>query len=164
MGLPFYFEGYYEQAIAQFRVTLEMDPQFTHARYYLGSALAQINAFDEAADELEKVLPLEYRQQTSALLGYVYAASGQRAKARKVLKDLQVASKNSYVSPYLQAIVHTGLGETDLAIAQLERGFQERAAWMVFLNTDPFLEQLREDPRFSDLLQRLRFPLREPRS
>jgi len=164
MGVPFYFEGYYEQAIAQFRTTLEMDPQFTLARYYLGSALAQVGSFDEAADELEKVLPLEYRQQTSALLGYVYAASGQPAKARKVLKDLQIASTKSYVSPYLQAIVHTGLGETDLAISQLERGFQERAAWMVFLNTDPFLEQLREDPRFSDLLQRLHFPPREPRA
>jgi tetratricopeptide (TPR) repeat protein len=164
MGLPFYFEEYYEQAIAQFRDTLEMDPQFTHARYYLGSALAQIGAFDEAADELEKVLPLEYHQQTSALLGYVYAASGQRAKARKVLKDLQVASTTSYVSPYLQAIVHTGLGETDQAIAQLERGFHERAAWMVFLNMDPFLDKLRDDSRFSDLVQRLHFPHREPKS
>jgi TolB-like protein/Tfp pilus assembly protein PilF len=157
MGLPFYFEGYYEQAIAQFRDTLEMDPHFTHARYYLGSALTQVGAFDEAADELEKVLPIEYRQQTSALLGYVYAASGQRGKARKVLKDLQVASEKSYVSPYLQAIVHTGLGETDQAIVQLERGFQERAAWMVFLDMDPFLDKLRDDSRFSDLVQRLRF-------
>lgn len=164
MGLPFYFEGYYEQAIAQFRDTLEMDPQFIQARYYLGSSLVQIGNFDEAAGEFEKVLPFEYRQQTSALLGYTYAVSGQLAKGRKILRDLEIGSKKNYISPYLQAIVHIGLGETDQAIAHLERGFRERAAWMVFLKVDPFLNRLRDDSRFSDLLQQMNFLPWEPRS
>lgn len=158
LGLPFYYERFYDQAIAHFRDTLEMDSGFVQARYYLGSALAQIGAFDEAATELEKVLQLEYRQQTFALLGYVYAASGRKADARKVLTELQSSAAESYVSPYLLAIIHTGLSDLEQAMQELERAFDERAAWTVFLNVDPFLDKVRAHPRFPALLRRLQFP------
>ena len=131
LGLPFYYERQYEQAIAQFSATLEMDPGFTQARYYLGSALTQLGLFDAAAAEFEKVAPHEYEQQASALLAYTYAMSGQKGKATKLLEDLQRSSKGRYVSPYLEAIIYTGLGQKEQALAQLERAYQERAAWMV---------------------------------
>jgi tetratricopeptide (TPR) repeat protein len=164
LGLPLYYNRQYERAIEHFRTTLEMEPEFPQALYYLGAALIQLGSYDEAEAAFRKVIPHEYAQQASALLGYSYGVSGQRDKAAEILRDLQALAKGRYVTPYLQAIVHTGLGETDQAIAQLERGFQERAAWMVFLNTDPFLDKLRDDSRFSDLVQRLHFHPREPRS
>ena len=104
---------------------------------------------------LSKVAPREYAQQAAALLAYTYAKSGQNGKATEILKDLQRSSKTRYVSPYLVAIIYTGLGQKERALAQLERAFQERAAWMVFLKVDPFLDQLHNEPQFSDLLQRI---------
>ena len=101
---------------------------------------------------LSKVAPREYAQQTAALLAYTYAKSGQNGKATEILKDLQRSSKTRYVSPYLVAIIYAGLGQKDRALAQLK---QERAAWMVFLKVDPFLDQLHNEPQFSNLLQRI---------
>ena len=76
----------------------------------------------------------------------------------KGLSELHKLSKASYVSPYLEAIVHTGLGQKDRALAKLEKACQERAAWSVFLNMDPFFDSLRPDPRFINLLRCVGFP------
>ena len=67
-------------------------------------------------------------------------------------------SKEVYVAPYYLALVYTGLGETDLAITELEKSYENRGGWMVILKTEPALDPLRSDPRFQDLLRRMNFP------
>jgi serine/threonine-protein kinase len=114
--------------------------------------------YEEAIAEYQKVIPLEYTQQASALLGYTYALSGEREKAVRVLEGLRQLSEQRYVSPYLEAIIHAGLGEHDQAFARLEKACQERAVWMVFLKVDPFLDRLRDDPRFLNLLRWVGLP------
>ena len=153
LGLPFFYQRRYERAIEQYRETLEMDASFMQARYYLASALTQLGLYEEAIAEYQKIIPVEYTQQASALLGYTYAVSGEREKASAVLADLKRLAGQRYVSPYLEAIIYAGLGEADHAFALLEKACQERAVWMVFLKVDPFLDRLRDDPRFVNLLR-----------
>ncbi len=50
------------------------------------------------------------------------------------------------------------LGDKDDAFKWLEQSYQERSVWLVWLKMDPMLDPLRDDPRFKDLLKRLRFP------
>jgi DNA-binding winged helix-turn-helix (wHTH) protein/tetratricopeptide (TPR) repeat protein len=152
LGLPFYYSRQYERAIAQYLETLEMNPDFLQARYYMAAALTQLGRYEEAIAEYQKVISVEYAQQTSALLGYTYAISGQEDKAREMLKWLRELSEKRYVSPYLEALVYAGLGDNGAALAKLKSACQGRAAWTVFLNIDPFLDSLRSDPRFLDLL------------
>ncbi len=154
-GLPFYYKREYERAINQFRTTFDMDPRFAQARYYLGSALVHAGRYDEAISQFDKVKPSEYTQQTNALLGYAYAASGRIEQAKARLNELKELSKSRYVSPYLEAIVYAGLGEKERALAQLEKAFREKACWMVFLNIDPFLDSLRNESRFLSLVRRM---------
>ena len=158
LGLPFYYERNYRRAIVQFRSTLDMAPDFAQARYYLGSSFAQLEMYVEAAAEFERLIPCEYSQQASALLGFVYARSGQKGRATEILKGLNELSANRYVSPYLEAIIYTGLGQVDRALSALERAWSERAAWMVFLKVDPFFDSIRGERRFQALLQKLQFP------
>jgi DNA-binding winged helix-turn-helix (wHTH) protein/Tfp pilus assembly protein PilF len=157
LGLPFYYRRNYERAIRRFRTTLEMDPQFAQARYYLGSALVHSGHPDEAIAQLEKVKAREYRQQTVALLAYSYAVAGKFDRAQAGLNELKALAKKRYVSPYIEAIVHAGLGEKEYALTQLEKAFREKACWMVFLNVDPFLDSLRSEPRFTALVRRMGF-------
>ena len=58
----------------------------------------------------------------------------------------------------LDAWLHAGFGEKEEALSWLEKGYEERAAWIVYLNTDPRYDNLRSEPRFQELLRRMKFP------
>ncbi len=53
-------------------------------------------------------------------------------------------------------VIHAGLGEDDQAFEWLERAYEERSSRLVYLKVDPPLDNLRPDPRFEDLLRRVR--------
>jgi len=53
------------------------------------------------------------------------------------------------------ALVYTGLHDLDHSFAWLDKAFDERSEYLVYLPTEPLADPLRSDPRFSQLLQRL---------
>jgi hypothetical protein len=71
------------------------------------------------------------------------------------LKELQDISKQRYISAYHIATIYVALKDRDRAFEWLEKAFQERADYMVFLNVDPRFNSIRSDRRFSDLLRRM---------
>jgi hypothetical protein len=93
-----------------------------------------------------------------AALGHVYATSGRRTAALQILKDLETRSKSEYVSSLDIATVRLGLGDTDAALALLERAVQAHDGGLVFLAVDPRYDPVRRDPRFQCLLRRIGFP------
>jgi DNA-binding winged helix-turn-helix (wHTH) protein/tetratricopeptide (TPR) repeat protein len=157
LGLPFYYKRQYDRAIEQYQMTVEVEPNFTLARYYLGSALAQKGMYDEAIAEFKMVAPLEYIPQVLALLGHAYAASGKKQEALVILDRLRELSKQRYVSPYNFAIVYAGLGAVGQAFKWLEKAYEEHSAWLVFLKIEPIFDRLRRDSRFTDILRRVGF-------
>jgi hypothetical protein len=62
------------------------------------------------------------------------------------------------VDAYMMAVVYAGLDDKSRALDWLNKGIEERSANMVFLKVDPFFENLRAEPRFGDLLRRMRLP------
>jgi len=158
VGLPHYYMGHYEQAIKQFRGTLEIEPDHHHARYYLGSALAHAGRHEEAVAEFEAMAAASPIQQAIALLGYCYAVSGRRDEAGRMLSRLDELERHRFVAAYVRAFIHMGLGERPRALDQLERASDGHEPWLVFLKVDPYFRGLRGEPRFTRLLERLRFP------
>ena len=77
-------------------------------------------------------------------------------QARKILAQLKDEGTRSYVSPYLIAGVHAGLGEKDQALVWLEKASGEQDIGLRALNRDPTFDSLHSDPRFIDLLRRFR--------
>ena len=75
-----------------------------------------------------------------------------------MLEELSKLSTGRYVLPYHLALIHNGLGEEDQALTWLERGFEQRDAKMVFLKVEPKWNNLRNEPRFVDLMKRMNFP------
>jgi hypothetical protein len=63
-----------------------------------------------------------------------------------------------YVSSYCTALVHIGLGDHDAAFASLDRACEERAGYLVYLNVDPAVDPIRNDPRFTNLLHQTKRP------
>jgi hypothetical protein len=86
------------------------------------------------------------------------AKSGKQAEARGLLEEVLKSSKERYVSPGNIALIYNGLGERDETYAWLERGYDRRDPKMVFLKVEPKWNNLRDDPRFQDLMRRVGFP------
>ena len=91
-------------------------------------------------------------------LGWALAASGQSAEACEVLTELSTRAETEYVRPFELVKVHAALGRDAEAFACLERAYQGRDDMLVFVRSDPTLRALHSDPRWADLVARMRFP------
>ena len=88
-------------------------------------------------------------------LGYAYAASGNRAKAQAIIGELNQMSSREYVSPYATAIIYLGLGNHERALDGLEKAYEARSQWMLWLKMDRIFDPLRSEPRFIALLKKV---------
>lgn len=157
-GVPFFYKGFYESAIKQFRAVLEVDPNYNRARYYLAHALFHSGKKEAGIKEFEKVAAAEPSQQTMAFLGYCYGMAGRYSEAREMLRRIDLLAQTRYVSPYVRAYIYLGLGRTDEALTELEKSFEENSIWLIWLNIDTQFEILREEPRFKRIIKKLGFP------
>jgi serine/threonine-protein kinase len=159
-GIVLYFSRQYAEAIDHFRKVIEISPEFFIARHYLGRVLERTSRFDEALAEFEAAMDHSRGHPRSmAALGCGYAALGKREEATRILADLNELSKKKHVSPYALAELHTSLGQIDLAVAWLEKAFDAREGWLVYMNVEPWLDPLRRDPRFQGLARRVGLPV-----
>ena len=148
----------YDLAIEQIQSTLEMDPDNAYLYHDLGLAYLHLNKPSEAITALQKANLLSPDDpEMPAFLAYVYGVTGRHKKeAGQILKQLTEISARTYVSPFLFAIIYAARGERDLAFRSLNRAFEERSNWLIYLNVDPALDALRPDPRFQELRIRMK--------
>jgi hypothetical protein len=85
----------------------------------------------------------------------LYAISGKKDEARTMLQKIDELGKRLYVSPYQKSVVFAGLGQTDQALAELERAYNQRSLFPVYVRFDLRLNGLRADPRFQDFMRRV---------
>jgi TolB-like protein/Tfp pilus assembly protein PilF/class 3 adenylate cyclase len=156
LGWHYLFARQYDLAINQFHKTLEMDRRYGQVHWYLGQAYGRKGMYREALAELNKATDmLKGNVGVKAEIGYVNAVAGKQAAAKKVIKELEQVSHRKYVSSYHFALIHTGLGERDRAFESLENACKERSDSLVYLKIDPRFDDLRADPRFARVLQRI---------
>jgi len=156
--LPYYLARQYDQSIAQSRKALEMFPNFYTPHMALGGALIQKGDYSTGIEELEKAKAIEPTPHLIGALGYAYAKSDRKDEARKLLAELKELSKTRHVPSYWIAVIHAGLNEKDEAFVWLEKSYQERSWWLLWIKMDPQVDSLRSDPRFTDLMNRVGFP------
>ena len=157
-GWIFYHARQYDRAIEQMRKSLEMDPNFARGHWAISEPLEQKQQYEEAIAELQKARQLDETPITLALLGHVYAVTGKRNEAQKIIVELNEQSKRMYVDPYFLAQIHTALGDRDKAFQALEKAYEEHSSWLVWLKVEPKFDSLRSDPRFTNLVQRIGLP------
>jgi tetratricopeptide (TPR) repeat protein len=152
-----YLAHRYDEAISQYQRSLELDPDHYGALFGLGLVFETKGMHDEAIRQLEKSIAVAGRTPgVLAMLGRVQASSGRKAEAQKLLGEINVMSQQTYVSPYDMAILYVGLGEKDKAIEQLNKAYEERAGWIIYLKIEPIFDPIRDDPRVKDLIARMK--------
>jgi len=143
-----YSSRQYDLAIQQFETI--------HDDLGLGWAYREKKMYPEAIVALQRTLA-ESRRDTTVLasLADVYGLAGRKGEALKLISELKERAGRHYVSSFLFAEAYGDLGDKGQALAWLERAYEDRDQWMVFIASYPGLDPLRSEPRFQALLRRM---------
>ena len=117
-----------------------------------------------ALDALKQAEAFSSNSKMASLRGYILARMGRTNEAEEVLSSLRDMARERYVPPYAMALVHAGLGQTDLTFQWLDKAVNENDVHLVWLVEDPKWDPYREDPRFRRLVERCNFMRTAPAS
>jgi tetratricopeptide (TPR) repeat protein len=160
VGWALYLTRQYDEAIEQLLRTVELDPNYCVTYWILGLALRQTGCHELAITEGEKAVKLSGDSPLMrAALAHTLGAAGNTGEATLILDDLNKLAKQKYVSPYFLAGIHIALRENERAMECLEKSYEERSHWLLYLHTDPGMDAVRGNAHFQDLLQRVGLPI-----
>lgn len=130
-GLAYTMKGMYEQAIAEFRGSIESPGE---------------GPLKEGSVEKDP--------EVAASLAFAYGRAGKRKEAEAILERFKTLSGQRYVSPLYFAIAYAGLNDPNQAIAYLNKAYESRHPGLVLIRIDPLFDGLRSDDRFKQIVQR----------
>ncbi len=159
LGFHYYYVGRYEEAMKQLQFVLELNQDFLPAHLWLGRTYQELGRLDDALAEFQRVEEkLPEWPVSIAARGFVAGVAVRINEAQNALLELERLAGRKFVTSYGVALVHEGLGQRDSAFAWLDKAFDERSHWLVWLRLDPRWKGLRSDPRFAELVSRVGFP------
>jgi tetratricopeptide (TPR) repeat protein len=156
LAWAYYFARRFGEAVAQIEKTIEKFP-------LVGLGLSSLSWFERQAGDVEAALAasrksLELSGNTVFVLlthAQALAAAGRRVEAEATLERIFAQSERQYVSYYQVALVYVYAGEKQRALDALERAYEDREGWLIWLKTEPALNSLRGEERFQKLLKKV---------
>jgi TolB-like protein/tetratricopeptide (TPR) repeat protein len=148
----------FDDAIAQYKRVLALNPDFGYAHQTLGLAYGAKGMYPEAIAET-RMASEQGGSSTKGFLGLWLARSGKADEAKKLLAELQrEAAAGNYVQGYTFALIYLGLGDKEQALNYLEKHMESRAETASSYSVAPELDELRSEPRFKAMLKKMNLP------
>jgi tetratricopeptide (TPR) repeat protein len=163
MGLLYYTREF-DEAIEVGLKLLGMTPVPPSIPAMIGMNYIMKGMYEEALEALGKARELMSEEHTptyflidytEALFGFALAKAGRRNEAQDVLAGLLEKSRRAYVSPFVIGFLHTAFDDIDSCFDWLERAYQEHDGWLYSIRVEPMLDDIRSDPRYSALLEKI---------
>lgn len=156
LGEAYYHARRFDVTIEQNKKALELDPSYAIALVNIGRGYEQMGMHQQARDAFQTILTAAPDDPAIlALMGHEYGVSGDSANANKILARLNQVSARKYVPAIYFAVVYIGLNRKEDAFHWLDKSYDERCEYLVYLGSEPLADPLRGDPRFSRLLSRI---------
>ena len=156
LGWQLYVARHNDQAAEQLRKVLDIDAKFAPARRMLEEVYAQMGKQKEAVAEREKILSLSGSPELAASIEEDFFKAGYKGVLQSWLDGLTEISKHGYVSSYSIAQAYMRMGEKEKAFGWLEKAYEEHDSGLVSLAVEPMFDAVRPDPRFRDILRRMK--------
>jgi tetratricopeptide (TPR) repeat protein len=154
LGYLLYLAGRYYEAQAALQKALDLNPQLAFAHADLGRILIAEGRPQQVFAEVEKE-PNHWEKLTDQAL--VYHALGREQDSNAALAGL--IAKHDTDWAYQIAVVYAFRGQLDKSFEWLERAYKQRDPGLPGLKTDPLLKNVGRDPRFTELLKKMRLPI-----
>ena len=150
----------YDEAMKQIKKAIDINPDNSNIYVALGRYHVQRGDYEEslkAYKKSEELMGGSYRA-LEAYYGWIYALSGERDKAEKILHSLIERSKTEDISPELIAHTYLGFGDTDRVFEWLEKGIEKKDWGILNINDLPEYKPIRSDPRYKALMKKMGLP------
>jgi hypothetical protein len=82
-----------------------------------------------------------------------FAEGGYQGALRRLAETLVTRSQTTFVTPWQIATLFTRAGMNKEAIDWLEKAYQAHDQNMPYISVDPIFDELRNEPRFQDILR-----------
>ena len=153
LGHILYFSRHYDDAIAAFRHTLEMDPQYPKPHYFIAMSLLWQGDAEAAWAEIQQE-PLDWMRWAASSV--ILHRLGRIDEAEANFAHLSAKEEQEFAT-IQRADTYTQWGNIEMAFRNLELAFEYGDPGLAQLYVDPFLDPIRDDPRYVDMVHRLRF-------
>jgi tetratricopeptide (TPR) repeat protein len=155
-GTALHYAGRLDEADLLIRSVVESDPAYENSYVPWADVLEARGLLNQAIEaDLRAVAVANRASFTLCALARRYAVAGRRAEAESLLQELIDRYGRGEASAGEVAPVYAGLGENDLALEWLNKGFADHAPEMLAIKVVPEFRTLRPLPGFIDLLNRM---------
>ena len=159
LGFVYLLAHRFDKALEQLQKTLALYPDSAIDHNSLGVCYEHKGVYREAVEEYLKSQEIEgATREDLAMRRRAFLKAGLRGFLQEELKSEIADSKHDYVPAFDFAQLYARLGDKDRAFENLEKTYKEGGHYIAFLKVEPELDNLRSDPRFTDLLRRVGFP------
>src|ERR1035441_9406247 len=148
----------YDEAISQFHKVLATEPDFSSAHMGLWGALYKTGRHKEALAEAKKFFAVLGDHEVEDALTRGDAAGGYTQAMHLAAEVLAARSTRTHVPGVRIARLYAHAGEKDQVMKWLEKAYEQGEIPLVHLSVAWDWDNVRDDPRFQDLLRRMNFP------
>jgi tetratricopeptide (TPR) repeat protein len=159
LGQIYYHQGDYERAIKEYQYSLTLDSNYVYTYAYLGQIYAIKGMLKEAEKAFGYAVKITEGRDPATLAGlaYVYANQNDNGKTINILSQLKNMGDEFYVHPIYLSIIYLALNDREEALNWLEKGYEDRSEWMIYLQVEHMLDPLRNEVRFKELVKKMKF-------
>lgn len=148
----------YDDAVAVLLKILKTSPDDAIALSTLRSAYHMKHMYTEALEIWRASYAAKGDREALDALERGFAEDGYQGALQRAAETLAARSRTTYVTPWQIATLYTRAGKNNEALKWLEKAYEAHDPNMPYLGVDPIFDILRADPRFQDLLRRMKLP------
>jgi TolB-like protein/Tfp pilus assembly protein PilF len=164
-AIALFYARRYDESINELKRLSEIDPSYIRTYTYIARVYETAGRFEEALNAHEKRLMLQGEDPKTVAEGkqailVAQRSTGAKGYWSKILEfQLEDEKKGEKVPPIAFARTYAALGDRDEAIKWIYRAIEGRVNDSIFmLKVSPEWDGVRDDPRFTDILQRINIP------
>jgi len=158
-GSLLYFERRNEELKQLMYKAIAKDSSAPWPYDWLGMAYCELKDFDNSLETYFKAFDLsDGTVEVGGGLGHALGLAGEYDLGKQMADYYTIQAKDHYLPPVQRAFIHIGIGEHDEAINLLEQAYNENSWFLSFIQVEPWMDPIRDDERFQDIMRRMEFP------
>jgi serine/threonine-protein kinase len=154
LGHILYFSRRYEEAIPALRHTLEMNPQYPKPHYFIAMSLFWLGDVEAAWEEIQHE-PLDWMRWAASSV--ILHRLGHIDEAEASFANLSADEEQEFAT-IQRADTYAQWGNAEMAFRNLDLAVEYGDPGLAQLYVDPFLDPIRDDPRYIKMVQKLGVP------